>query len=111
MTSPLAEVPLYNIGAGILDNDLLEMRAAIDRRLAEIRVEKTIDDYGIGDKVQFNSSCGTRYLVGHTATVTGKRRTKVTVRLDKPTGRFVRMTDAGPVSAEITVPLSIIDAI
>lgn len=111
MTSPLAEVPLYNISAGILDGDLHELRAAIEKRLAEIRTDKSIDDYGIGDKVQFNSSCGTRYLIGHTATVTGKRRTKVTVRLDKPTGRFVRHTEAGPVSAEITVPLSIIDAI
>lgn len=109
MTSPLAEVPLYNISAGILDGDLHELRTAIDKRLSEIRASKTVDDFGIGDKVVFNASCGTRYLVGHNATIVGMKRTKVVVKLEKPTGRFVRHTPAGPVSADITVPLSIID--
>lgn len=111
MTSPLAEVPLYNIRAGIFDADLHEFRAAIDARLAEIRADKTIEDFGVGDRVVFNSSCGTRYLVGHTATIVGRKRTKVVVKIDKPVGRFVRHTPEGPVSADVTVPITIIDPV
>lgn len=111
MVSPLAEVPLYSIRAGIFDADLHELRAAIDARLTEIREAKTVDDFGVGDKVVFNSSCGTRYLVGHTATIVGRKRTKVVVKIDNPVGRFVRHTPEGPVSADVTVPIAIIDPI
>jgi hypothetical protein len=100
---------INNIKSGLHDSILTELNAVINARLALVRGSRTVSEFGIGDRVQFNSLCGTRYLIGATGQITGRRRTKVVVILDKPTGRFVRHTSEGPVSAEITVPTSIID--
>lgn len=109
MTTTTSYQIVKEILAGEHDEELANiMRAIADRQIA-LRGTVTLSNFGIGDRVKFNSSCGTRYLIGHTAQVVGKRRTKVVVQLDKPVGRFVRMTADGPVSAEITVPLAIID--
>jgi len=97
--------------AGELDEALGSLKSAIETRQAQIRSVAKPSDFGIGDKVIFNDSCGTRYLVGHTATITGMKRTKVVVKLDKPTGRFVRFVDGEAVSVDITVPIAIIDPV
>lgn len=97
--------------AGELDDKLGALKTAIETRQAQIRATAKPTDFGIGDKVVFNNSCGTRYLVGHTATITGMKRTKVVVKLDKPMGRFTRVVNGESVSADITVPISIIDAV
>jgi hypothetical protein len=97
------------LAAGHLDHRLGELKTLIDERIALTRAAKTVDDYGLGDKVVFNNMCGTRYLVGHTARVTGKKRTKLVVQLDKPTGRFMRVVNGTPMSVDITVPLAILD--
>jgi len=97
--------------AGELDEALGSLKSAIETRQAQIRSVAKPTDFGIGDKVVFNNSCGTRYLVGHTATITGMKRTKVVVKLDKPMGRFARIVNGEQVSADITVPISIIDAV
>lgn len=102
---------IVQIEAGIHDKDLVAMQHAVSARLASLRGGMTISDFGIGDRIIFNSLCGTRYLIGETGQVVGKRRTKVVVKLDKPTGRFVRNTSEGPVSADITVPTAIIDRV
>ena len=97
------------ITAGMLDDDLGKLHTLISSRMSALRAIKKTDDFGIGDKVRFNENCGTRYLVGHTATIVGRKKVKLVVKLDAPTGRFVRMTPSGPESAQITVPISIID--
>jgi hypothetical protein len=97
---------LDQIVSGEHDDHLAVIMSTASTRLTRVRGSV---EYGIGDRVRFNSACGTKYLIGHTAQVVGKRRTKVVVKLDKPTGRFIRMTSDGPVSAEITVPPAIID--
>lgn len=97
------------ITSGELDKDLGALSTLVQSRLAEIRATKSATDFGIGDKVRFNNNCGTRYLVGETARVTGMKRTKIVVQLDKPVGRFARYTPTGVESANITVPISIVD--
>jgi hypothetical protein len=100
---------LEQINSGALDTNLGEISTAVQRRIDTIRPALSTSDFGIGDKVRFNNSCGTRYLIGHTATVVGRKKVKIVVKLDAPTGRFVRMTPSGPESAQITVPISIVD--
>jgi hypothetical protein len=96
---------LAELASGRLDKDMAALSAAIDARRSQMEQAS----FGLGDKVVFNNQCGTRYIVGHTATVTGMKRTKVVVKLDKPAGRFVRYVNGEAVSPEITVPVSIID--
>jgi hypothetical protein len=95
--------------AGQHDSRLTGIMQAVTQRQISLRGVVAPSNFGVGDAVRFNSACGTKYLIGHTARVVGRRRTKVVVLLDKPVGRFIRMTAAGPTSAEIAVPLSIID--
>lgn len=95
--------------SGQLDDELGKLKTMVDSRMTELRMSKTIDDFGVGDAVRFNDQCGTRYLVGETATVVGKKVKKVIVKLDSPTGRFVRYVNGEAVSPEITVPVAIID--
>lgn len=102
---------IHDINSGVYDSNLHAISSALNARLTLVRGSRSTSDFGIGDRVKFNSMCGTKYLIGADAQIVGKRRTKVVVKLDKPMGRFVRHTAAGPVSAEITVPTSIIDRI
>lgn len=97
------------ITSGALDDDLGKLNTMITARLSQLRAVKKPADFGIGDKVRFNENCGTRYLIGHTATVVGRKKVKLVVKLDSPTGRFVRMTPTGPESASVTVPIAIVD--
>jgi hypothetical protein len=97
------------IMSGELDADLGKLSTTLEKRLSDVRLTKTATDFGVGDKVRFNNSCGTRYLVGETAQVVGMKRTKIVVKLDKPQGRFARYTPTGVESASITAPISIVD--
>jgi hypothetical protein len=100
------------ISSGEFDAQLPEIFRAVESRMAEIRAVKTPQDFGIGDVVRFNNQCATRYLVGHTARVVGMKRTKIVVKLEKPTGRFSRVMANGEIeSASITVPISIVDPV
>lgn len=104
---------LEAINSGSLDLDLGKIKDAVDSRSIKARAALTIDDYNIGARVRFNESTGTRYMVGQYATISGKNRTKVTVRLETPMGRFARVN---PITREIessnvTVPISIIDLV
>jgi len=104
---------LEAINSGSLDSDLGKIKDAVDLRSPKARAALTINDYNIGARVRFNESTGTRYMVGQYATISGKNRTKVTVRLETPMGRFARVN---PITREIessnvTVPISIIDLV
>lgn len=99
------------LDSGTLDNDLIKLRDALDLRMKKIRATRTVRDFGIGDSVRFNDSCGTKYVVGLTAKVVGIKQKKVIVKLDTPVGRFAHMRNGELVSADITVPTSIIDLV
>lgn len=107
------ETLLADIASGSCDDSLNEINKAVAERLKAVRKARTINDYNIGDKVKFNEQTGTRYMIGETATVVSKNRTKVVVRLDNPTGRFARIN---PVtrqveSSNVTCPVGILDLV
>jgi hypothetical protein len=103
---------ISDIEDGTFDSELSQLKAAIDKRMSELRMIKSVDDFGIGDKVVFNEQCGTRYLVGNTARVVGRKQKKIVVKLDTPQGRFLRHDSTGAVvSPDITVPIAIIDMV
>jgi gamma-glutamyl phosphate reductase len=107
------ETLLSEISSGAHDSSLGKINEAVAKRLKTVRKERTINDYNIGDKVKFNEQTGTRYMVGETATIVSKRRTKVVVRLDSPTGRFARVNPATHQveSSNVTCPVGILDLI
>lgn len=109
----MIEVVLADIQSGTYDNDLGKISEAVAERLKAVRRSRTISDYNIGDKVKFNEQTGTRYMVGHTATIISKNRTKVVVRLDNPMGRFAKFnsTTGKMESASVTCPVGILDLV
>lgn len=107
-----AETLAVAIDTGVYDSDLAMLRRKIDDRLTAARRERTINDFNIGDKVVFNDYTGTKYMRGQTAVVVSKARTKLTVQLDKPIGRFSHVGHDGMVSGvDVKVPPSIIDRV
>ncbi len=101
---------IEQINSGAVDKDLGAIGTAVRDRLTVVRSTIKNTDFGLGDKVRFNDGCGTRYLIGQTATVVGRKKIKLVVKLDKPVGRFTRVMPNGTVeSASVTVPLSIVD--
>ena len=110
MTS--TETLVREIELGVHDNDLANLEKALTERLRATRQARTIKDYGVGDKVVFNSLCGTQYLQGATGVVVGLKQKKLLVKLDSPMGRFVRYSSDGKVeSSSISVPTSIVDIV
>lgn len=99
------------IATGALDSRLAEIEKLCKLRMTEIRKSRTIADYPIGATVVINDYCGTAYLRGHRATVTSRGRTKLTIVLEKPVGRFVRVENGVARSVEIKVPTSIVDLV
>lgn len=98
------------VESGELDSRLSAIRKLVETRIELIREKVKAEDYTVGDKVVFNERCGTKYLRGESAVVTAIRRTKLTVSLDNPKGRFARKTPAGEIySAEVIVPVEILD--
>ena len=101
---------LSQIASGKFDDSLDKITQAAKDRLSEVRKNKKITDFSVGDRVRFNELTGTRYMVGQYAQIISKNRTKVVVRLETPVGRFARYLPNGEVqSSNVTVPLSIID--
>lgn len=103
------ETAAESIEAGEFDEHLEKLERAVAARLGEVRRKRSVDDFMISQTVRFNSLCGTGYLRGQTAVVTGKSRKKLTVVLDRPVGRFVRVVDGISTSVDVTVPPSIVD--
>jgi gamma-glutamyl phosphate reductase len=107
------ETLLADISSGAYDSSLGKINEAVAQRTKAVRKQLTIADYNIGDKVKFNDQTGTRYMVGQTATIISKNRTKVVVRLDSPMGRFARVNHAtGKVeSSNVTCPIGVLDLV
>jgi hypothetical protein len=121
------------VHAGTFDADIDQLSTAINMRLQDLgKLPKTassgltpsrtfasapskkltITDLSVGDRVKFNSDCGTKYMIGQTGTVKSKRRTKVVVTLDDPIGRFARRDSSGAVySAPVVAPVGILEKV
>lgn len=90
---------MLEIELGLHDSELANLEKALTERLRVTRQSRTINDYGVGDKVIFNSLCGTQYLQGATGVVVGLKQKKLLVKLDNPVGRFVRYSSDGKVES------------
>lgn len=91
------ENAIYN---GEYDQSLDQIAMAIQIRRDMLRPKAT--DFKVGEKVRYNSHTRPKYLAGATGVIQKINRTKVTVMLDKPTGRFY-----GP----INTPTSLIEKV
>jgi len=65
--------------------------------------------FNVGDKVRFNNLCGSESLLGETAVVTAIGRTRLSILLDRPIGRFVRTENGIVKSVEVQVPPTVVD--
>ena len=100
------------IVGGELDRQLIPLKKLLEERLSLLRVDADIKDFVVGDKVVLNDKCGTKYLIGEEGTVVAIRRSKISISFDKPKGRFVRTnSEGGTYSANVVVPISIVDKI
>ena len=82
-----------HIGLGILDSELGEILRLAGDRLYEIRQSRSVEDFGVGDTVEFNPLSEPAYVRGRHAKVVGRGRTKLLVQFENPTGEFVRFED------------------
>ncbi len=96
-----AETICDMIARGVLDAHLSDISIAVNDRRKGTR---EFMDLTVGSRVVLNDLCGTKYLRGEKATVTGIRRTKLTIRLDNSVGRFSNVSD-------IVVPINILDLV
>lgn len=92
---------------GFYDENLRDLSAAINERMS---IRRSFVEFGVGDKVVLNETCGTKYLRGHTATVVETLRKNVKIVLDRPVGRFLHYNADGTIrEVKIRVPTSILD--
>jgi hypothetical protein len=102
----MSEFPdIQDVRNGILcgqyDNYLSLIKKEIKDR--EIRTREFIE-WVEGDRVKINEKCRPKYLYGVEATITGVRRTRVSIRLSKSVGRFSSERD-------ITIPTELLDKV
>lgn len=99
------------ISAGDLDGDLTTIRHFAEERLKTVRGSRSTRDFALGDVVTFNELCGVQILRGGKGTVVSIDRARLTVCLEKPIGRFVRLDEKTGISypVQVKVPPEIID--
>lgn len=78
---------ISEIRQGLHDDDLVDITEAVTKRRRVIGLQNfaTIQT---GTQVRFVDTIRPTYLAGATATVVGKKVSKLIVRLDRPVGRF-----------------------
>jgi len=89
-----------DIISGVHDSELDSIREAVNQRrklTKSAHAAVTMTTISIGDKIVLKE-ISPKYMIGETATVTGKRRTKLEVKLDSPVGRFGGGTIVVPAS-------------
>jgi hypothetical protein len=92
---------LAEIRRGDHDDDLDDIVLALQARKKAIGV-RNFSDIPVGSKVRFVGTTKPTYLRGMTATVVGKKVSKLIVRLDSPVGRF---------HGDIRVPGSLVEPV
>lgn len=105
MTDRLTTIEIRTaiLTGGFTHADLEEIRTALKdaRGLADALLKAQLK---VGDEVEFNDSVRPGYLEGIRATITKINRTRVTVSLNEPAGKF-------RADSPITTPVSIIDLV
>jgi hypothetical protein len=111
LVDPVVQGLVDQINTGKYDDHLKMIIDTATARQRSARMTRSADEYFVGDRVRFNDLSGTKYLHGEYAVITSKRRTKVTVKLERPVGRFARYENGEYVSIDVVVPVSIIDKV
>jgi hypothetical protein len=70
-----------------------------------------VKKFEVGDRVKFNSHCGTEYLRDRSAVVTEVGQARITVAFEEPIGRFVRVENGLAKPVEVEVPPTIVDLV
>ena len=100
------------IVSGELDRQLIPLKKLLEERLSLTRADADVKDFVVGDRIVLNDKCGTKYLIGEEGPVVAIRRSKISISFDKPKGRFARTnSEGGTYSANVVVPVSIVDKI
>jgi hypothetical protein len=89
-----------DILSGVHDSELDSIRESVNQRQKLTQAAQaavTMTSISVGDKVVFKD-IRPKYMIGEIATVIGKRRTKLEVKLDSPVGRFGESTVVVPAS-------------
>jgi hypothetical protein len=89
-----------DILSGVHDSELDSIRESVNQRQKLTQAAQaavTMTSISVGDKIVFKD-IRPKYMIGETATVIGKRRTKLEVKLDSPVGRFGESTVVVPAS-------------
>jgi hypothetical protein len=81
------------------ESDIIALQQFIELRKQSFSAVK-LGSYQIGDRVKFNTRTRPEYLQGSLATITEIRRTRVSVKLDKPVGRFWGQINTHPTLIE-----------
>jgi hypothetical protein len=69
------------------ESDICSLQQFIELRKQTFQAVR-MGSFNTGDRVKFNMRTRPGYLRGSLATITEIRRTRVSVKLDKPVGRF-----------------------
>ena len=83
---------LHNIILGRFDNDLPRLAQAIHDRQKELRDKQaklTMVNLQAGDRVRFRNTVSPAYLAGAEGTIVGLKQKRVSMKLDRPVGRFM----------------------
>lgn len=92
----------YEVAAGIIKGDFDEYLDNLSTAISQRKSDKApkARDFKIGDPVRYIDGVRPKYLAGVSGKIVDIRRTKVTVGLDKPIGRF---------GSRIVTPTSLIE--
>lgn len=87
----VAETVIEGITAGELDAHLPALAEALDDRLRQLTLQRSLEALARlrpGDRVRFNETARPLYLHGLSATVVDRTARNLVVQLDHPVGRF-----------------------
>lgn len=94
----------YDVAAGIIKGDFDEYLDNLATAIQQRKSDKApkARDFKVGDEVRYIDGVRPLYLAGVTGKIVAIRRTKVTVGLDKPVGRF---------SGRVVTPTNLIERV
>lgn len=87
----ITEAVIGGITAGQLDAHLPDLADAIEQRLRQLTLQRSLEAlarFRPGDRVRFNDTARPLYLHGLVATVVDRTARNLVVDLDQPVGRF-----------------------
>jgi len=84
-------------------DDMLEEVIDLAQERQTILQARAFKSIKVGDRVRYNDKCRPKDLIGAEGIVKAKRKTRITVLLDDPQGRFG--------SAPVVTPMSLVEVL